>query len=79
MPVWETKGLSAKDRSAEDKKQIELQGTDFNEPVKADSLKISSSKEIYTPTPISAIPEIQKYNEVLFERVNTNTGSLVCV
>ena len=65
MPVWKTKGLSASDRSAEDKRQIELQGTDFNESVLADSLKVPRISSSYTPTPISAIPAIQSYNESL--------------
>ena len=30
MPVWKPKGMSAQDRSAEDKRQIELQGNDYN-------------------------------------------------
>lgn len=65
MPVWETKGLSANDRSAEDKRQIELQGTDFNKSVSIDSLKVPKTSSSYTPIPISAIPAIQSYNESL--------------
>lgn len=65
MPVWKTKGLSASDRSAEDKRQIELQGTDFNESANTDSLKVPRVRASYTPTPISAIPAIQSYNESL--------------
>lgn len=65
MPVWETKGLTAKDRSAEDKRQIDLQGTDFKGSVKSDSLKVPSVSASYTPIPISAIPAIKEYNEIL--------------
>ena len=65
MPVWETKGLTAKDRSAEDKRQIYLQGTDFKESVKSDSLKVPNISASYTPIPISAIPAIEGYNETL--------------
>lgn len=65
MPVWNIKGLSAKDRSAEDKRQIELQGTDFNESDVNDSLKVPKVSSSYTPVPISAVPTIQSYNETL--------------
>ena len=65
MPVWKTKGLSANDRSAEDKRQIELQGTDFNESTNIDSLKVPKISSSYTPIPVSAIPAIQSYNESL--------------
>lgn len=65
MPVWKTKGLSANDRSAEDKRQIELQGTDFNESTNIDSLKVPKTNSSYTPIPVSAIPAIQSYNESL--------------
>ena len=65
MPIRKIKGLSANDRSAEDKRQIELQGTDFNKSVNTDSLKVPRISSSYTPTPISAIPAIQSYNESL--------------
>lgn len=65
MPVWKTKGLTANDRNAEDKKQIELQGTDFNESVVADSLKVPKVDSSYTPVSISVLPAIQRYNEEL--------------
>ena len=65
MPIRKVKGLSASDRSAEDKRQIELQGTDFNESANTDSLKVPRVSSSYTPTPISAIPAIQSYNESL--------------
>lgn len=65
MPIRKVKGLSASDRSAEDKRQIELQGTDFNESANTDSLKVPRVSAPYTPTPISAIPAIQRYNESL--------------
>ena len=65
MPVWKTQGLSAQDRSAEDKKEIELQGTDYREPVMTDSLKVFIKDSTYTPVPLSAIPNIQEYNEQL--------------
>lgn len=65
MPVWNTKGLSANDRSAEDKKQIELQGTDYKESVQTDSLKVPKVSASYTPTPISALPAIESYNKAL--------------
>lgn len=65
MPVWKTKGLSASDRNAEDKRQIELQGTDFNESASTDSLKVPKVSSSYTPTPVSSIPAIQSYNEAL--------------
>ena len=66
MPIRKVKGLSASDRSAEDKRQIELQGTDFNESANTDSLKVPRVSAPYTPTPISAIPAIQRYNESLY-------------
>lgn len=65
MPVWKIKGLTAKDRSAEDTRQIELQGTDFNESANIDSLKVPRISSSYTPTPISAIPAIKEYTETL--------------
>ena len=65
MPVWKTQGLSAKDRSAEDKKQIELQGTDYKESAYADSLRVSSTDSTYKPIPLSATPIIRQYNEEL--------------
>lgn len=65
MPVWKMQGLSAQDRSAEDKKEIELQGTDYREPVMTDSLKVFRKDSTYTPVPLSAIPDIQEYNEQL--------------
>ena len=65
MPVWNTKGLTASDRSAEDKKQIELQGTDYKESVQTDSLKVPKVNASYTPTPISALPAIESYNKAL--------------
>lgn len=65
MSVWKTKGLTAKDRSAEDQKQIELQGTDFNESAAVDSLKVPKVDTSYTPTPVSAVPNIVHYNETL--------------
>ena len=41
MPVWKPEGLSAQTRSAEDQKQITMQGSDFREPVvTTDSLKL---------------------------------------
>lgn len=66
MPVWKTQGLSASDRSAEDKKQIELQGTDYKESVNTDSLRVPKSDTTYTPTPLSAIPAIRDYNEAVY-------------
>lgn len=65
MPVWKTQGLSAQTRSAEDKRQIELQGTDYRESVDSDSLRVPRTDSTYTPIPMSAIPEIQRYNEEL--------------
>lgn len=65
MPVWKTQGLSAKDRSAEDKKQIELQGTDFKESAQTDSLNVPIISSTYKPTPLSAVPTIRQYNEEL--------------
>lgn len=66
MPVWKTQGLSAQTRSAEDKRQIELQGTDYKESATADSLRVPKSDTSYTPTPISAIPAIRDYNEAMY-------------
>lgn len=66
MPVWKTQGLSAQTRSAEDKKQIELQGTDYKESVNTDSLRVPKSDTTYTPIPLSAIPAIRDYNEALY-------------
>ena len=65
MPVWKTQGLSAKDRSAEDKKQIELQGTDYKESVSTDSLRVPIGNSTYKPIPLSATPIIKQYNEEL--------------
>jgi hypothetical protein len=65
MPIRKVKGLSANDRSAEDKKQIELQGTDYKESVQTDSLKVPKVSASYTPTPISALPAIESYNKAL--------------
>ena len=63
MPVWKTQGLSAQTRSAEDKKQIELQGTDFKESAQTDSLNVPIISSTYKPTPLSAVPAIRQYNE----------------
>ena len=65
MPVWKTQGLSAQTRSAEDKKQIELQGTDYKESAEADSLRVSNTNSTYKPIPLSATPIIRQYNEEL--------------
>lgn len=65
MPVWKTQGLSAQTRSAEDKKQIDLQGTDYKESVSADSLRVPRGDSTYRPIPLSATPIIRQYNESL--------------
>lgn len=66
MPVWKTQGLSAQTRSAEDKKLIELQGTDYKGSTSVDSLRVPKKDTSYTPTTLSAVPAIRDYNEAIY-------------
>lgn len=65
MPIWEIPGLSAQDRSAEDKKQIELQGADYKESVSTDSLNLTKKDSSYiTPTRYN-LAEVMQYRQTL--------------
>lgn len=65
MPVWKPQGLSAQTRSAEDNRQIQLQGTDYKEPVNTGSLSVPSDISTYTPFSVSDIPAVVEYNEAM--------------
>lgn len=65
MPIWEIPGLTAQDRSAEDKKEIELQGADYKESVNTDSLNLSKKDSLYvTPTRYN-LAEVMQYRQSL--------------
>lgn len=64
MPVWITKGLSANDRNAEDKRQIELQGSDFKESGQPDSLKVPKDST-YKPIKWSDVQSIVEANRTI--------------
>ena len=67
MPVWKPQGLSAQTRSAEDKEQIQLQGTDYKEPVSTGSLSVPSDTSTYRPFSIKDVPAVVEYNEAIYK------------
>lgn len=65
MPVWKISGLSAQDRSAEDKEQIELQNNDFKESASTDSLNLSNRDSAYIAPTRYNLSEVMQYRQTL--------------
>lgn len=66
MPVWKPQGLSAQTRSVEDKEQIQMQGTDYKEPVDTGSLTVPEVST-YNPLNMRDIPAVVEYNEKIYK------------
>ena len=76
MPVWSIPGLTANDRNAVDKNQIELQGNDYRGS-SVDSLSIplvGSDSTAYVRTPMSQIPTAVEYSKGVYSNYTDVLG-----
>lgn len=65
MPVWELPGLTAQDRSVEEKEQIRLQGVDYKESVNTDSLNMQEKESSYVAPTRQNLAEVMQYRQTL--------------